>query len=173
MEISPSHRAGLCGHLATIEFLRRTGLTIDMVPYRGTRRRDRPHGRLRAAVDRPELRASAGSQRLTKVRALGIATKARSVLAPDVPTMTEAGLPGFEFNSWYGVWAPKGTPADIATKVNQLVQDTMRDPAIVKRLTTTLSNRSLKASTTRRIHSERNRACRRSAEERELPARLI
>ena len=79
-------------------------------------RADRPDGRLGAAADRPELRAAAGGAGPTKVRALGIATKQRSVLAPDVPTMAEAGLPGFEFNSWYGVWAPKGIPADIATQ---------------------------------------------------------
>jgi tripartite-type tricarboxylate transporter receptor subunit TctC len=52
--------------------------------------------------------------------------------------MAEAGLAGFEFNSWYGVWAPKGIPADVATKVNTLIQETMRDAAIVKRLRTTL-----------------------------------
>ena len=74
----------------------------------------------------------------TKVRALGIATAKRSVLAPDIPTMAEAGLPGFEFQSWYGVWAPKGTPRPIQNTLNALVQETMRDPAIVKRLTGTL-----------------------------------
>ena len=52
--------------------------------------------------------------------------------------MAEAGLPGFEFNSWYGVWAPKGLPGDIAAKINELVQETMRDPAVVSRLTTQL-----------------------------------
>ena len=130
---------GSAGHLATIEFLRRTGLTIDMVPYRGTQPAltDLMGGSVQLLID-PSFALLPAAQDPTKVRALGIATKARSVLAPDVPTMAEAGLPGFEFNSWYGVWAPKGTPADIATKVNQLVQDTMRDPAIVKRLTTTL-----------------------------------
>jgi tripartite-type tricarboxylate transporter receptor subunit TctC len=48
--------------------------------------------------------------------------------------MTEAGLPGFEFQSWYGVWAPKGTPAAICERVNALMQETMRDPIIAERL---------------------------------------
>ena len=52
--------------------------------------------------------------------------------------MAESGLPGFEFNSWYGVWAPKGTPREISEKVNALVQETMRDSAIAAKLTTTL-----------------------------------
>ena len=43
----------------------------------------------------------------------GIATAQRSPLAPDVPTMGEAGLPGYVEESWYGIWAPKGTPAEI------------------------------------------------------------
>ena len=48
--------------------------------------------------------------------------------------MAEAGLPGFEFQSWYGVWAPKGTPAEICQRVNALMQETMRDPAVAQRL---------------------------------------
>jgi tripartite-type tricarboxylate transporter receptor subunit TctC len=70
-----------------------------------------------------------------KVRALAIATAQRSALAPDVPTMAEAGLPGFEFQSWYGIWAPKGTPAEICQRVNTLMQETMCEPAVVQRLT--------------------------------------
>jgi tripartite-type tricarboxylate transporter receptor subunit TctC len=70
-----------------------------------------------------------------KVRALGIAAKQRSALAPDLPTMAEAGLPGFEFQSWYGAWAPKGTPVTIQEEMNALMQETMRDPAVVQRLT--------------------------------------
>jgi tripartite-type tricarboxylate transporter receptor subunit TctC len=74
----------------------------------------------------------------TRARALGIASKTRSTLAPEVPTFAEQGLPGFEFNSWYGVWAPKGTPREICDKINALMQETMRDPAAVSRLTTQL-----------------------------------
>jgi tripartite-type tricarboxylate transporter receptor subunit TctC len=130
---------GSAGHLATIEFIRRTGVNIDMVPYRGTQPAltDLMGGSVQLLID-PSFALLPAAQDPTKVRALGIATKQRSVLAPDVPTLAEAGLPGFEFNSWYGVWAPKGIPADIAGKVNALLQETMRDPVIVKRLTTTL-----------------------------------
>lgn len=130
---------GSAGHLATIEFIRRTGVNIDMVPYRGTQPAltDLMGGSVQLLID-PSFALLPAAGDPTKARALGIATKQRSVLAPDVPTMAEAGLPGFEFNSWYGVWAPKNIPADIATKVNTLLQETMRDPAIVKRLTATL-----------------------------------
>ena len=69
-----------------------------------------------------------------KARALGIATAQRSPLAPDVPTMAEAGLPGYEFDSWYGVWAPKGTPAEIRERIGTLMRETMGDPEIAQRL---------------------------------------
>ena len=133
---------GSAGHLATIELMRRTGLNIDTVPYRGTQPAltDLMGGSVQLLID-PSFALLPLAKEGTKVRALGIATKERSVLAPDVPTMAEAGLPGYEFNSWYGVWAPKGLPVDIAAKVNGLLQDTMRDPAIVSRLRATLIER--------------------------------
>jgi tripartite-type tricarboxylate transporter receptor subunit TctC len=60
------------------------------------------------------------------------------VLAPDVPTFSEAGVPDFIFNSWYGIWMPKGTPVAIQEKLNAMIQATMKDPAVVTRLRSTL-----------------------------------
>jgi len=126
---------GSAGHLATIEFNRRTGAELDMVTYRGTQPAltDLMGGSAQLLID-PSfalLPATADG----KIRALGIATARRSVLAPDVPTMAEAGLPGYEFQSWYGLWAPRGTPAEIVQRVNTLMNETMRDAATVQRLT--------------------------------------
>src|SRR5262249_56467619 len=70
--------------------------------------------------------------------ARGVGAERGSGVGPDIPTRAGVGLPGFELNSWYGVWAPKGTPKEIQATLNTLVQDTMRDPAVVKRLTATL-----------------------------------
>jgi tripartite-type tricarboxylate transporter receptor subunit TctC len=127
---------GAASHLATIEFNRRTGAELDMVSYRGTQPAltDMMSGSVPLLIDNSfALLPATGDGR---VRALAIATAKRSALAPDVPTMAEAGLPGFEFQSWYGIWAPKGTPAAICERINALMQDTMRDPAIVQRLST-------------------------------------
>ncbi len=127
---------GSAGHLATIEFNRRTGANLDMVSYRGTQPAltDLMGGSAQLLIDPSfALLPATGDGR---IRALGIAAAQRSALAPDVPTMAEAGLPGFEFQSWYGLWAPKGTPAEICQRVNALMQETMREPAIVQRLTT-------------------------------------
>ena len=130
---------GSAGHLATIELLRRTGAPIPMVPYRGTvpALQDIMGGAVQLLID-PSFALLPAAKDATKVRTLGIATARRSMLAPEVPTMAEAGLPGFEFNSWYGIWAPKGTPREIQATLNALIQDTMRDPEVVKRLTATL-----------------------------------
>jgi tripartite-type tricarboxylate transporter receptor subunit TctC len=125
---------GSAGHLATIEFNRRTGADLQMVPYRGTTPAltDIMGGSVQLLID-PSF-ALLPAARGDKARALGIATAKRSPLAPDVPTMAEAGLPGYEFESWYGVWAPKGTPADIRQRIGTLMNETMRDPEIAERM---------------------------------------
>lgn len=125
---------GAASHLATIEFNRRTGLDLEMVAYRGTQPavQDLMAGNVHLLID-PSFNllphADGG-----RIRMLGIASRGRSPLAPNVPTMSEAGLPGYEFQSWYGVWAPKGTPGAIVERVNALMNETMRDPAIVARM---------------------------------------
>ncbi len=130
---------GSAGHLATVEFLRRTGLDINLVPYRGTvpALQDLVGGSVQLLID-PSFALLPQTADGTKVRALGIASNTRSVLAPDVPTISEGGVPDFVFNSWYGVWAPKGTPRDIQEKVNAMVQATMKDPEISRKLRATL-----------------------------------
>ncbi|MCZ8315759.1 tripartite tricarboxylate transporter substrate binding protein [Phreatobacter sp.] len=130
---------GSAGHLATIDFLRRAGVNIQMVPYRGTQPalQDIMGGNVQLLID-PSFALLPAALDGSRVRALGIATKERSVLAPSVPTMAEAGMPGFEFQSWYGIWAPKNLPADIANAISGLIQETMADPEVVQRLRTTL-----------------------------------
>jgi tripartite-type tricarboxylate transporter receptor subunit TctC len=126
---------GAASHLATIELNRRTGANLEMVAYRGTQPalQDLMAGNVHLLID-PSFNLLPHTEG-GRIRALGIASKERSPLAPTVPTMGEAGLPGYEFQSWYGVWAPKGTPQDIVQRINALMQETMRDQAIVQRLT--------------------------------------
>jgi tripartite-type tricarboxylate transporter receptor subunit TctC len=130
---------GSAGHLATIEFSRRTGVPFDLVPYRGTTPAltDLMGGNIHLLID-PAFALLPAATDVKLARALAIASKGRSQLAPELATMGEQGLPDFEFNSWYGIWAPKGTPREISEKVNALIRETMRDPAVVSKLTTTL-----------------------------------
>jgi tripartite-type tricarboxylate transporter receptor subunit TctC len=68
------------------------------------------------------------------VKAIAVTAKQRLPAMPDVPTMEEAGLPGFSFANWVGIFAPKGTPKDIVSKLNSAVMSTLADPSIRSRL---------------------------------------
>ncbi|MDB5954106.1 tripartite tricarboxylate transporter substrate binding protein [Ramlibacter sp.] len=69
-----------------------------------------------------------------KLRALGVTSATRLEIAPDVPTIAEAGVPGYESDAWYGVFAPAGTPPAIVTALNAEITAVLQDPALQKRL---------------------------------------
>jgi tripartite-type tricarboxylate transporter receptor subunit TctC len=66
---------------------------------------------------------------------LGITTAKRSPILPDVPTIAEAGVPGYEFSSWFGFFFPAGVPAPIVEQVNRDIVAVLRTPGIKERLT--------------------------------------
>ncbi|WP_409449359.1 tripartite tricarboxylate transporter substrate binding protein [Acidovorax temperans] len=68
-----------------------------------------------------------------KLRALGVTTAKRSKTLPNVPTLAEAGLPGYEVSPWFAVFMPAATPKDIVAKVNTALLEAMKDPDVVKR----------------------------------------
>ena len=125
---------GAAGHLGSIEFNRLTGANIEIVGYRGSAPAltDVAAGNAQLMFD-PVL-ATLPLVRVGQLRGLGVATAARTPLAPDLPTLAEAGLPGFEFYSWYGVWAPRGVPAEILHRLNRILVDGMREAATAQRL---------------------------------------
>jgi tripartite-type tricarboxylate transporter receptor subunit TctC len=69
-----------------------------------------------------------------KLRAIGITTDHRIPLLPDLPTIAEQGVPGFEFTSWIGTFAPAGVPAPVLNRLNQLWVATTKDPKVIKKL---------------------------------------
>ena len=71
-----------------------------------------------------------------KLRALGVTTAKRSKTLPNVPTLAEAGLPGYEVSPWFAVFMPAATPKDIVAKVNTALLEAMKDPDVVKRFET-------------------------------------
>lgn len=125
---------GAPGHLATIDFNRRTGADIEGTSYRGTAPAllDVAAGNAHVLIDATFALLQAA--RSGQVHPIGISTRERSPLAPEIPTLIEAGLPDFEFYSWYGVWAPKGTPAAICEKLNAVLTESMRDADSAERL---------------------------------------
>ncbi|MGN6388956.1 MAG: Bug family tripartite tricarboxylate transporter substrate binding protein [Burkholderiaceae bacterium] len=70
-----------------------------------------------------------------KLRALAVTSPKRSTLAPDVPTMAEAGVPGFEMVSWQALYAPHGTPKEIVQRLNAAVVQVLRQPDVQKKMT--------------------------------------
>ncbi|WP_238384180.1 Bug family tripartite tricarboxylate transporter substrate binding protein [Teichococcus vastitatis] len=125
---------GAAGHLASIEFNRLAGTQIEVVPYRGSAPAltDVAAGNVPLMFD-PVL-ATLPMIRGGQVRGLGIATASRSTLAPELPTLAESGLPGFAFESWYGVWAPRGVPEEVAARLNAAIVEGLHQPAILHRL---------------------------------------
>ncbi len=72
--------------------------------------------------------------RAGRIKVLAVADKARLSSAPDVPTVDEAGLPGFYMTLWFGLWAPKGTTKEILAKLNAAVVDALGNPTVRQRL---------------------------------------
>lgn len=69
-----------------------------------------------------------------KLRALAVTTSKRSKSLPNVPTMAEAGVAGYDVSPWFAVFAPAGTPAPIIAKLNKVLFDTMKQPEVIERL---------------------------------------
>lgn len=127
---------GSIGHLATVLFGKQTGIRITHVPYKGT-------GPAVAALIigeihfmLPNLIGALPHVRAGKVRALGVASTQRSPLAPDVPTMTEAGVTGYTGGTHYGVLAPAGTLPDIVRLLNREIVALLHTQDLRDRLAT-------------------------------------
>lgn len=122
-------------HLATVLFGEQTGAVIDIIPYQGSAPLmvDLIAGRLDAAFD--NVASSHAHVRSGKLRALGVSGTSRPAIAPDIPTLAEAGVDGFDYQSWQGFFAPKGTPGEQTARLVAAIQKTLADPTIHQRLT--------------------------------------
>ncbi len=112
---------GAPGHLATLLFGKLAGVKLTILPFRGTAPalNDVAGGHVQILIDAGIvlLPAAQGGT----VKALAITTPKRSGLAPELQTSAESGMPGMEYVSWYGIWGPKGVPADVTAKLNQMI----------------------------------------------------
>lgn len=115
-------------HLTMELFKDQVGIDIIHVPYRGEAQSftELMGGRLSGMF--ATLGGTLPLVQTGKMRALAIATKERSKLLPDVPTMAEAGVPNFEVFGWYGVLAPKGTPQPVLDKLSKTLMEMAREP---------------------------------------------
>jgi tripartite-type tricarboxylate transporter receptor subunit TctC len=126
--------AGSTGHLTGLLFQRETGTRFQSVPYRGNA--FAMQDLLAGQIDVMMEPASNFTQQLRagNFKPYALAAKARVAALPDIPTVDEAGLPGFHIPLWYGLWLPKGTPRDVVDRVNAAAVDTLADPAVRTRM---------------------------------------
>ena len=125
---------GSTTHLAGDHFARLAGVQLVHVPYRGAGPAitDLVAGRVQMlSVGLGPVRAHLKSGAL---RALAAASRTRLAAAPEVPTSAEAGLPGYEMTTWFGIFAPKGTSPEIVNRVNSAMQAVIDDPGVKKRM---------------------------------------
>ncbi|HET7200632.1 MAG TPA: tripartite tricarboxylate transporter substrate binding protein [Burkholderiales bacterium] len=125
---------GSTTHLAGDHFARLAGVQLVHVPYRGAGPAitDLVAGRVQMlSVGLGPVRAHLKSGAL---RALAAASRTRLAAAPEVPTSAEAGLPGYEMTTWFGIFAPKGTSPEIVSRLNSAMQAVIDDPGVRKRM---------------------------------------
>ena len=124
---------GATGHLAGISFQKATGTRFQFVPYRGNApaMQDLVAGQIDVMIEpASNFRSLLGAG---TVKPYAITDKSHLASAPEIPTVDEAGLPGFHVSLWYGLWAPKGTAQDIIAKLNATLVTTLADPVVLKR----------------------------------------
>lgn len=127
---------GTNSHLSGELFKAQAGVFITHIPYRGTGLvlTDMLAGQIHMLVDnfvtaQPHIRDG-------KLRVLGVTSLQRLPFLPEVPTLDEQGLKGFDVTNWFGIYAPRGTAADVVAKVNAAYNQAVQDPEVLKRLQT-------------------------------------
>ena len=136
---------GSPNHLSLELFQTMAGVRMVHVPYKGSGQLvgDLLAGQVHLAsmglpVAVPHVQSG-------KLRAIAVTGAARSSLLPEVPTLSEAALPGFEVTSWYGVFGPVGLPADIVVKLNSEIGSAVTAPEVKERLAALGAEPSVKA----------------------------
>lgn len=125
---------GTIGQLTAEAFKAQTGTFITHIPYRGTALAvpDLISNKVQVLFD--SIVSGMPHVKDGKLRALAVTSLKRSPLAPEVPTASESGLPGFESNTWFGIYGPKGLPADIVARLNSEFNKAIQSQDVKDRL---------------------------------------
>jgi tripartite-type tricarboxylate transporter receptor subunit TctC len=129
-----SNGNGTAQHLIGTQFQNQTGTTLLHIPYKGSGplTTDLLGGQVTMSFDTitpvlPHIQAG-------KLRPLAVTTAKRSSALPDVPTLAESGLPGFDIGTWFGVLAPAATPKPVIARLSEEMQKVIRSPEFKKRM---------------------------------------
>jgi tripartite-type tricarboxylate transporter receptor subunit TctC len=125
---------GSISHICGLLFMDITGTTAQVVPYRGNApaMQDLVAGQIDMMIADPVT--GVPQVRGGNIKSYGVTAKARLSTAPDIPTVDEAGLPGYHVSLWHGLWLPKGVPAPIAARLNAVAVEALADPAVQAKL---------------------------------------
>jgi tripartite-type tricarboxylate transporter receptor subunit TctC len=129
-----SGSTGSAGHLAGELFKATAGVEMTHVPYKGAApaMTDLIGGRIQLMFD--NLASSLVQIKAGKVRALAVTTAKRTELAPDLPTIAESGLPGFDINTWFGLFVPARTPPAIVQRLHDEFVKALETPEVRARM---------------------------------------
>ena len=124
---------GSPAHVTGVSFQNATGTRFAIVPYRGAApaMQDLIGGQVDLMFD--QASNSLPHVRNGKIKAYAVTANTRLATAPEIPTVDEAGVPGFYASVWTGMWAPKGTPSDVIGKLNAAVANALADPRVRQR----------------------------------------
>ena len=125
---------GSPSHLTAVYFQTAVASRFQLVPYRGTPQvlQDLIGGQIDLVFD--QASSSLPQVRSGQLKTYGVTAKTRLASAPEIPTLDESGLPGFYASIWFGLWAPKDTPAPVIARLNSAVVETLADPGVRTRL---------------------------------------
>jgi len=123
-------------HLTTELFLYMAKIKLTQVPYKGMGPAQIALMSGEVQVLLPAFQSALPFVKSGQMRALAVTTRQRSPLLPDLPTIDEAGVPGYDKSAWFGLFAPAAVPEPIVTRVYEAVAKVLKDPGIVRQLAT-------------------------------------
>ena len=125
---------GAVSHLCGLLFMTQLGVELNTIPYKGTgpAMNDLLGGQVDLLCD--QTTQTVPMIKDGRVKVFGVTTLKRLSALPNVPTLDEQGLKGFEVKVWHGMYAPKGTPKPVLDKITTALQSAMQDPAVRQRL---------------------------------------
>ena len=124
---------GSVGHLSTALFSSLAHVTLLNIPYKGTGPGITAlmSGEIHMLIS--NIAAVLSFTQAGKLRGLAVTGTARSRVVPDLPTVAESGLPGYEYSGWYGLWVPSKTPGAVVKKINAEYDRALKDPLLRER----------------------------------------
>ena len=124
---------GSASHLCALMFMSELKIKMAAVSYRGTgpAMNDLVGGQFDMMCD--QTTGTTNQIKQGKIKGYAATTPARLAVLPELPTLDESGLKGFEVSAWHAMWAPKGLPADAVTKLTKALQTALQDPTVIER----------------------------------------